>query len=105
MALHSIQIEGFKSIKKQALELNPLNVFIGGNGAGKSNLVNVFTFLNRVTRQELAVYTAQAGGAIRFYTSEESIPANCQFSWTSGTTQITPIFTKSRSYLQNQTIS
>ena len=63
MPLHSLHIKGFKSIRDQLLEFNPLNVFIGGNGAGKSNLIGVFHFLNRLTRQELALYTGQSGGA------------------------------------------
>ena len=63
MPLHSLHIQGFKSIKDQLLEFSPLNVFIGGNGAGKSNLIGVFHFLNRITRQELALYTGQSGGA------------------------------------------
>lgn len=63
MALHSLHIQGFKSIRDQSLELSPLNVFIGGNGAGKSNLVGVFNLLGRVTRQELALYTGESGGA------------------------------------------
>jgi predicted ATPase len=63
MALHSLHIQGFKSIRDQLLELSPLNVFIGGNGAGKSNLIGIFDLLNRITRQELAIYTGQSGGA------------------------------------------
>lgn len=63
MPLHSLRIQGFKSIKDQLVEFSPLNVFIGGNGAGKSNLIGVFHFLNRITRQELALYTGQSGGA------------------------------------------
>ena len=63
MALHSLHIQGYKSINDQLLEFSPLNVFIGGNGAGKSNLIGVFHFLNRITRQELALYTGQSGGA------------------------------------------
>lgn len=63
MALHSLHVQGFKSIRDQTLEFGSLNVFIGGNGAGKSNLIGVFDFLSRVTRQELALYTGQSGGA------------------------------------------
>lgn len=62
-ALHQLDIQGFKSIRAQSLEFGPLNVFIGGNGAGKSNLVGAFRFLNRVTRQQLQTYTGEAGGA------------------------------------------
>ena len=63
MPLHSLHIQGFRSIRDQVLEFGPLNVFIGGNGAGKSNLINVFDFLNRIYRQELALFTGLSGGA------------------------------------------
>lgn len=61
--LHKIHIRGFKSIRDQELEFGPLNVFIGGNGAGKSNLVGVFNFLHQVSEQRLQTYTGEAGGA------------------------------------------
>lgn len=63
MALFRIHIQGFKSIRDQSLELDNLNVFIGGNGAGKSNLINVFNFLNKIINQELTLYAGQSGGA------------------------------------------
>jgi predicted ATPase len=61
--LHALHVRGFKSIRDQRLELDALNVFIGGNGAGKSNLVGVFHLLNRVANQQLQIYTGEAGGA------------------------------------------
>jgi predicted ATPase len=61
--LHALHVRGFKSIRDQRLELDSLNVFIGGNGAGKSNLVGVFHLLNRVASQQLQIYTGEAGGA------------------------------------------
>jgi len=44
--LHKLHIQGFKSIRDQELEFGSLNVFIGGNGAGKSNLIGIFHFLH-----------------------------------------------------------
>jgi len=61
--LHALHVRGFKSIRDQRLELDSLNVFIGGNGAGKSNFVGVFHLLNRVANQQLQIYTGEAGGA------------------------------------------
>lgn len=61
--LEQLQIKNFKSIHDQTLRLGRLNVFIGGNGAGKSNLVGVFHFLNRVVAGDLQNYTGEAGGA------------------------------------------
>ena len=63
MSLNRIEISGFKSIRKQTIDFNQLNVFIGGNGVGKSNLVGIFHFLNRVSHQELQNYTGEYGGA------------------------------------------
>ncbi|MBT7069683.1 MAG: AAA family ATPase [Anaerolineae bacterium] len=40
--LDRIQIKGYKSIKAIDLELRPLNVLLGANGAGKSNFLSVF---------------------------------------------------------------
>ena len=62
-SLYEVHVKGFKSIRDQKLQLAPLNVFIGGNGVGKSNLVGVFHFLRRVAHQELQMYTGEAGGA------------------------------------------
>jgi predicted ATPase len=61
--LYELHIKGFKSIRDQKLQFAPLNVFIGGNGVGKSNLVGVFHFLRRIANQELQTYTGEAGGA------------------------------------------
>jgi predicted ATPase len=61
--LEKLTIKNFKSIREQTLELGPLNVFIGGNGAGKSNLIEAFRFLREIVNQNLAGYTGTKGGA------------------------------------------
>jgi predicted ATPase len=61
--LESIRIRNFKSIRDQTIRFNPLNVFIGSNGAGKSNLVGAFRFLKEIISENLAGYTALKGGA------------------------------------------
>lgn len=44
--LSQIQIKGFKSIQSlEGLNLGPVNVLIGANGAGKSNLISFFQML------------------------------------------------------------
>ncbi|MFO0578360.1 MAG: AAA family ATPase [Polyangia bacterium] len=61
--LKQISIRNFKSIREQTLALGSLNVFIGGNGAGKSNLIEVFRFLREIVTENLRGYTMQKGGA------------------------------------------
>lgn len=61
--LERLTIKNFKSIREQTLALKQLNIFIGGNGTGKSNLIGVFRFLREIVTQNLAGYTAIKGGA------------------------------------------
>jgi predicted ATPase len=61
--LETLTIRNFKSIRDQTLKLGPLNVFIGGNGSGKSNLIEVFRLLRAIVDEKLAEYTAIKGGA------------------------------------------
>ena len=65
--LNRITIKGFKSIRLCDLELNNINVLIGGNGAGKSNLISSFTFLSYVLKNEYELYVAQSGMSALFY--------------------------------------
>ncbi len=64
--LAHISIQGFKSIAKlEALELRPINLLIGANGAGKSNFLEVFNLLTACGRRELRQYVARAGSSER----------------------------------------
>lgn len=65
-ALKSIAIRGYKSIEDQALELSELNVVIGANGSGKSNLIGLFRFLEQVVTRNLQPHVGDEGGADRF---------------------------------------
>ena len=40
--IRQIIIENYKSIHKATIDLAPINVLIGANGAGKSNLISFF---------------------------------------------------------------
>jgi hypothetical protein len=46
--LKAITVSGFKSIRDATVELGDINVLIGANGAGKSNLLQLFLFLRRL---------------------------------------------------------
>lgn len=60
-----LKIHGYKSLKSVDLELNKLNVLIGANGVGKSNLVSYFRLLSAILDKKLQVFVAQQGGAER----------------------------------------
>jgi len=61
--LRRVTLKGFKSIKETDLELRPLNILIGENGAGKSNLVSFFKMLNEMMAGHLQQYIATSGRA------------------------------------------
>ena len=61
--LKRIALSGFKSIKQLDIELRRLNVMIGANGAGKSNLVLFFKMLNEMMGQRLQQFIATSGRA------------------------------------------
>ncbi|WP_037587284.1 AAA family ATPase [Stenoxybacter acetivorans] len=56
-------LRGFKSIAECDIELRPLNILIGTNGAGKSNFIGFFKLLNRLLKRELQLAVAEMGGA------------------------------------------
>ncbi|MEZ5039405.1 MAG: AAA family ATPase [Saprospiraceae bacterium] len=57
-----IEIAGYKSIKEAKVELKPINILIGANGAGKSNFISFFEFLNNLYEQKLEEYVGLNGG-------------------------------------------
>ncbi len=61
--LQRIGLSGFKSIKSMDIELRSMNILIGANGAGKSNLVSFFKMLNEMMGERLQQYIATAGRA------------------------------------------
>ncbi|MFL6200757.1 MAG: AAA family ATPase [Thermoanaerobaculia bacterium] len=61
--LRRMVLKGFKSIKEMDLEMRSLNVLIGANGAGKSNLVSFFKMLNEMMAGRLQQYIATSGRA------------------------------------------
>lgn len=61
--LLSLRLAGWKSIRETTIELRPLNVVIGANGAGKSNFVSFFRMLNEMIGERLQEFIGRAGGA------------------------------------------
>jgi predicted ATPase len=61
--LTSLRLAGWKSIRDAKIELRPLNVLIGANGAGKSNLVSFFNLMNEMREHRLQIHIGTNGGA------------------------------------------
>lgn len=65
--LHHIQLSGFKSIKHLDLQMNPINILIGANGAGKTNFISLFSFLRNLSEGKLQTYIEKQGYANTFF--------------------------------------
>jgi len=66
MRLNRLILKGYKSIKQTDIELNNLNVFIGANGAGKSNFISFFKLLNAIINEQLSIFVPKNGFAEAF---------------------------------------
>lgn len=61
--ISALEVSGFKSLSHATLGLSALNVLIGANGAGKSNLLSLFKLLNFAMSGILQLYVQRQGGA------------------------------------------
>jgi predicted ATPase len=62
-ALDSIEVDGYKSIRSATIKLGSVNVLIGANGAGKSNLLGLFALLADLADGRLQLHVGLQGGA------------------------------------------
>jgi predicted ATPase len=63
LALDSIEVEGYKSIRSGKIDLGAVNVLIGANGTGKSNLLGLFGLLADLADRRLQLHIGRQGGA------------------------------------------
>lgn len=61
--LDRIEIEGYRSIRKLRLDLKAINILIGANGSGKSNLIGAFGMLGDLVDNTLQLHVGRRGGA------------------------------------------
>lgn len=71
--MKKIEIHGYKSIKDLQLELQPINILIGANGSGKSNLLSFFVFLKTIYNQDLRRSVALSGGIDKYLHNGQKI--------------------------------
>jgi predicted ATPase len=94
-ALEKLTIKGFKSIKSlEDFELGKLNVMIGGNGAGKSNFVDIFRMLRAMVDENFKNFITKRGGADDFLFNgpkeTKSIEAEFKFGYNSYSFELVP---------------
>ena len=78
--IKKLTVRGFKSIERQTIELGALNVLIGANGSGKSNLLSALSFFRASALGNLDALVKQLGGADRLlYHGKKSTKA-CFFA-------------------------
>lgn len=66
-ALEKLSVTGFKSIRElKDFPLNDLNVFVGANGAGKSNLIELFRMLSAMSEKNFSKFILAHNGADGF---------------------------------------
>ncbi|OEH85347.1 hypothetical protein BHU72_04440 [Desulfuribacillus stibiiarsenatis] len=86
--LHQIEIKGYKSIRELQLELAPLTVLIGANGAGKSNLISFLQLIQMLTKRNLQQIVANCNGAshLLYFGNQKTsvLSSNLQFTQESG---------------------
>lgn len=61
-----IEIKGYKSIQDQTITLRPINILIGANGSGKSNLLSFFSFIRNLYSRNLQAFVSLHGGMDAF---------------------------------------
>jgi energy-coupling factor transporter ATP-binding protein EcfA2 len=62
--LTSISVNGFKTLSDFQIELKPgLNILVGPNGSGKTNIISFFEFLAHLVESDASEATSRLGGA------------------------------------------
>lgn len=59
-----LEVNGFKSLNRFTLELNKgLNILVGPNGSGKTNIILFFEFLSFLCNNQVGTAVSKVGGA------------------------------------------
>jgi predicted ATPase len=71
--LRRVQVSGFKSLEGFDLEFRKgINVVIGPNGSGKTNIINFIEFISLLSRETLLAAVSRGGGAGRIFRRDRS---------------------------------
>lgn len=70
MPVTRFKVRNFKSFRNTDINLNTLNIIVGENAAGKSNMLQVFKFLNTFTYHGLNAAIEGQGGIDRIFNKD-----------------------------------
>lgn len=72
--LRQISVNGFKSLSDFHIHIRPgLNVLVGPNGSGKTNIIRLFDFLSFLQQNSLAEAISKSGGAGELFRKIEEL--------------------------------
>lgn len=77
------------------LSFGNINIMIGGNGAGKSNFISYFKFLNQIISRNLQAYVARNGGAnnLLFFGSKISPEMGFKITFNNQSSRLKNVYT------------
>lgn len=78
-----IEIENYKSIRHTTIDLKPgLNILIGANGSGKTNILSSLKFIKDILLQGAGIAIAKGGGQSRvYYRGQNTIRIKISFDY------------------------
>lgn len=74
--MDKISVKGYKSFVDVSIKLQPINILIGANGAGKSNFLSLFEMLGAIYDQRLLQYVSGKGGVDKFLHQGRKVTEN-----------------------------
>jgi predicted ATPase len=77
--LKRLRLDGYKSIRKMDLKFDNINILIGGNGAGKSNLISFFEMLLNLNQHEFQNFVMEQAGADGLLYNGRKQTNECEF--------------------------
>lgn len=77
--LSELVIDGYKSIRHMDVKFLNMNILIGGNGSGKSNLLSFFEMLQRIKDYELQSFVMEQGGVNLLLYNGRKYTTECNF--------------------------
>lgn len=79
--IRKLRLKNFKSFKDQEIELKNLNVLVGPNASGKSNLIDALMFLSELANAGVREVLERRGGfeKVAFKGTEREIELSCNF--------------------------